>query len=382
MSFASRSPASQNRFQPRLFDPEQLAGSRRRFLGAAASALASAALPPAPPGSPVAAAADDLPSPDWTLRRFFEDWFLPVVLVADVEARASTIALYRNALVWWDTLTRDPPLCEITDVLLAKFKADLLQSKFRRGTFGQYQPLSRTTCSKHLKALASILYRAGPQTDPKRETVGILPRAPIVPSISASYDLKPPFSLDEARAIAASAAAFGKPHCDVSPAVFWQRTLAIWFYTGIRSGTATLLKGKHLKDERGRLVLDIPGELVTKTGKDARFTLHAQAAAALAPCRERPDEPLIPSACHKRWLVDLHDQLQAAAGLPLDRRQSPHAWRRTHGNLLAELGLDQAQQLAQHGLQHSDRRTTEASYVNVVDRVRQLLPNLWPAVAT
>jgi len=366
----------------RLHDPEGIAAppsaSRRQFLVAGSAALASVASSP-PPAGKLFDTASDL-SPRMTLTQFFGEWFLPVVLVGK-EATPSTIGLYRDALDWWRIITGDPAVCQISDQLLVRFKTELEGSTFRRGRIGRPIRLARATVSKHLKVLRAIVYRLGQSLDGRRPTTGLLSRTPIVPGLTVKFKLKPCFTLAEARAIAAAASSFDRPRLsDLPTPVFWRRTLGTWYFTGLRSGTVAKLTRGCVQSRDNRLWLDVPEEAVTKTDKGLSLWLHPALAAAfgLDQSPDEPDAPLVPRAGHYRHLIDLHQQLQAAAGLPADRQFSPHAWRRTHADQMKLLGIDAAGEILRLALDHADARTSTTHYTSIVNELRMRLPTLWP----
>jgi integrase len=320
-------------------------------------------------------------SPQMRLSQFYTEWFLPVVLIGDREAQDSTITLYRDALDWWRIITGDPPVYEITDQMLARFKGELSHATYKRGRLGRQIKISRATVAKHLKALRALIYRLGPQLDARRATAGLLQRTPIVPGVTVTFNLKPCYTLEEAQAIAKAAASFDRPKlADVPAPVFWRRQLAMWYFTGLRSGTVSLLTRGCLARRDGRLWLDVPAKAVTKTGKGLSLWVHAALEAAIdlaAP----PDTPLVPRAGHYRTVIDMHQQLQAAAGLPPERQLSPHAWRRTHGEQLKLVGLDSLREVLRMALDHDDAATTETHYTSAVNELRMRLPTLWPDFA-
>jgi integrase len=195
---------------------------------------------------------------------------------------------------------------------------------------------------------------------------------------------KPPFELEVARAIATAAKTFDRPDTPawITPPLFWQVQLAEYYYTGLRSGTVLNLQCKHFEDKGQVPILNVPGDIVFKTSKPIQVAVHPQLVTLLRDVtRNRdPEDPVLPEACSYSHLLDLHEELQRAAGLTKEQIQSLHAWRRTHGNQMALLGADEGIKIAQAALDHADERTTRKSYVNQVflNRLRVKLPELWP----
>ena len=135
----------------------------------------------------------------------------------------------------------------------------------------------------------------------------------------------------------------------------------------------------HVKSIDGALWLDVPGSLVRKTGKAVKMPLHPQLAGLIAQLPPAgPDELLLPPGCGYRHFSTLHAELLELANVPVEQRQSPHAWRRTHLTELGTLGLSRAFEVARVAADHSDGRTTESHYVGpaFVNMLRLRLPPL------
>jgi integrase len=212
-----------------------------------------------------------------------------------------------------------------------------------------------------------------------------------MPRITVATHKKPAFTLDEARAIAAACGQMERPLVnDMTSGKWWRAFVALHFYTGLRNGTIYQLRWRHLVEENGLFYLEVPASLVTKTGKGIRIAVHPQLAAALKiKYHKSADHLILPgpagriegTALNRRTIMDWHKDLQRLAGLKGAQVMSIHAWRRTHGQLLAELGLGQAEELARVALDHSHKAVTLGSYVSVVDAFRLRLPDLWPGGA-
>jgi integrase len=337
-------------------------------------------------------------SPRLKLRQFFERWFLPMILR---KSRTATVRKYYDAIAWWETLTADPDIGDISDALCQAFADELVEAKYRRAAVrrgaavqrsrqsgsGLYHTLSPISAAKHINRIACILGRAGPRFNPREPVAEIIERCPLVPRMSASFQTKPPFELEVARSIAAASRSFDRPDMPawLTPPQYWQVQLAEYFYTGLRSGTVLSLQCKHFEDADGinaLPMLNVPGDIVFKTSKAVKIAVHPQLAKILRQTtRGRdPDETILPEVCSYSHLLDLHGKLQRVAGLTADQVQSFHAWRRTHGNQMAMLGADDAMKVAQAALDHGDERTTRGSYVNehFLNKLRIKLPELWP----
>src|SRR5437764_743176 len=64
------------------------------------------------------------------------------------------------------------------------------------------------------------------------------------------------------------------------------------------------------------------------------------------------DHLILPRLCDRRTILDWHHDLQLLAGLRPVEMQPPKGWRRTHGQMMAELGLANAEKLASVSLDH------------------------------
>jgi integrase len=334
-------------------------------------------------------------SPRLKLRQFFERWFLPTILR---KSRDPTVRKYYDAIAWWEALTGDPDIGDISDALCQTFAEELPEAKYRRAAVrrgavvqrskesgsGLYRTLSGISAAKHVNRIACILGRAGPRFNPREPVAEIIERCPLMPRLSADFTEKPPFELEAARAIAAASRTFDRPDTPawLTPPQYWRIQLAEYFYTGLRSGTVLRLQCKHFVDQGPVAMLDVPGDIVFKTSKAIQVAVHPQLATILreATRGRDPEQLILPETCSYSHLLDLHGKLQAAAGLTPTQIQSLHAWRRTHGNQMALLGADDGIKIAQAALDHADERTTRRSYVNAafLNRLRVKLPELWP----
>lgn len=345
-------------------------------------------------------------SPRLKLRQFFERWFLPTILR---KSRDATVRKYYDALAWWEAITGDPDLGDITDAVCLAFADELPHAKYRRACVRRgasipraraqgsalYRTLAPISAAKHVNRIAAILGRAGPRFDPREPVAEILERCPLMPRLEGSFPGKAPFALEAARAIAAEAGKFDRPDMPaealaigLTPSLFWRVLLGEFYYTGLRSGTVLRLQIKHFLAEGGDWpLLDVPADIVLKTSKATRLAVHPQLAGLLreviggrgADARGR-EALILPAVCSYSHLLDLHAQLQRRAGLAAADIQSLHAWRRTHGNQMAILGADRGLEIARASLDHADGATTRSSYVNeaFLNRLRVKLPELWP----
>ncbi len=88
----------------------------------------------------------------------------------------------------------------------------------------------------------------------------------------------------------------------------------------------------------------------------------------------------------RKYIYDLHNELQERAGVPAERRAGFHTWRRLHGQVMGSLGLAFATNVSAAALSHSDVSTTSGHYVDLATQLTLRFPSLLetnaPAVAT
>lgn len=320
-------------------------------------------------------------SPQMTLKQFFERYYLPVILHQDGPPAVSTVKLYRDAVDRWELITGSKPISCIDDILVTDYTTKLRVSTYKRSKFGQEYPLKPFTIKRHLDTIRRIIYRVGPQTDPKRKTKNMLDDVPYISSKAPRNKVKPPFSVQHARQICGAAAEMIVPvNPGISPTAWWLAFIACLFYTALRVGTVLLLRWRHLvRDEEGIYWLDVPAEIVHKTEKPTRIQVHGLLLEALLAIRgDRSDDDLIfPLPVCRRYLRELHIRIQQLAKIPAAKMLSIHAWRRTHLVELARLGYNHAQSVAQAAADHSDAATTKNHYCDIANEVRIKLPALW-----
>ena len=338
----------------------------------------------------------------WRLREFCDNWAIPKVF-SPRQRSAKTIESYGHSLRYWEEATSDPMLAEVVldrdDQLSIDFVGDLPELGYsrrgmRRGepirvgrmsSCPAFTPLSSMSARTHATRIATLLTMAGPRYSPRQRVAELLPRLPYVPPVEADFEPKPPYSLAAARQIAAAAGQLSRPQLPdwVGCELWWKVRLALFYYTGLRAGTVVSLCWSHVEERSGALWLKIPKALI-KTRKAIELPCHGQLAELLQQLRSQlppglpPGELLLPPGCGYRHFVTLHSDLQEAAGIAKDDRQSPHAWRRTHLSQIGELGAFRGLEVSRVAADHADGRTTEQHYVTqLVNQLRLRLPPLF-----
>lgn len=312
--------------------------------------------------------------PWMTLSEFFEQWYLPIVLIGRGQSQG-TITVYRDALRWWKQLTGDPPLAQIDEYTISAFAEGLRSTRYRRGKLGPWRSLSEECQSKHLRTVRALLNGAGPGRDPKRPSKGLIAHAPVVSVPHLEPEPKPTFTLEQARQIVAAAAKF--PHPDLAglwPGDWWRGYLGTLYVAGFRPGTVRLLEWPMLVQKESVWWLKVPRRIVPKTHKGIQVTLPTWLGDLLASW-PRMGLQMFPYSRHKDTLGDDHKALQRAAGLeqPLELK----AWRRFHGDQMERMGLKLAEHIGRVALDHADAETTKRHYVDLINELRLKLPCLW-----
>jgi len=309
------------------------------------------------------------------LRLFFNRWFRPIVIEGGGRSEG-TLCGYLELLGWWERLTPDPPLRLIDDFQIAEFCKRLRQAKYRRGKLGTDRPLSASRVWLLLRNLRTVLRRIGPQRD-DNPTAGLAWKMPAVPGEKPETDLKESFTLDQARSIVAASKWMDSPRLEgVAAPEFWRALLAWYYVTGLRRGSLLAVEWSMIADRREYRLVTVPCAAVQKTKKPSRLWIPQWAWQSVAHWPR--SQPVVFVWPHDEdHLNDLHYKLQSLAGIPDNEQLSIQGWRRTHGNMMGECGLDLAQGIAQRALQHGDGRTTKASYADFENRIRLKLPALW-----
>jgi len=106
-----------------------------------------------------------------TVATFYRDYYQPTRLN---EAARATVLGYQTVIRRWVLLTGDPPLVDITNETLARYRNALERLPGKRG----HLPLTAASVSRHLRHLQAILDKAGPPGFRNRDAAGILLTVP------------------------------------------------------------------------------------------------------------------------------------------------------------------------------------------------------------
>ena len=321
------------------------------------------------------------------LSEFFEHWYLPIILESERESSAATIRVYRECLAWWERLTGDPPLCEVDEAVIARFRKALRKATYKRGRFGQERKLSLSRQHLIRNTLNFVFSRTGPRR-PRITSAGLLEESPHIKTAAPKADqAKPPFALSRARRIIIEAdkltwgpkpGACRRPIPTCQLGELMQAYLLVLYYTGLRTGTVLKLRWRHVRRTKRGAFLRIPARLVTKTHKGMRKYLHPEALAALERIHQLTGSTrLLPFPFSYSWLSQLHERIQRQA-FPQRKPLSQHAWRRTHGTQMHRVGASVGIRVAQKALDHADDTTTRQYFVRTEPTLIRRLPSVAP----
>ncbi len=315
-------------------------------------------------------------SPEMTLGEFFETYHVPVVLAGEKQSSAGTITSCREGIAWWVRLTGDPPLASIDRFTLAKFAEGLRTATYRRGKAAKERTLAAYTIAKHFNQVQAVLYRAGPDVDPRRPAAELIEKVPrLARPRPRKCRPKPCFTVAEAkRMIGATDTMTAPAHPGVDAPSWWRALLLTLFYTGLRVGTVLELRFKDLAARGDEPWLEVPEDAVHKTHKWTDIYLRREAALSIEAIRT--DRPRIFEwpHCHKRLSI-LHETLMERAGV---KTLSFSAWRRTHAAEIGRAGAKLGMRIAQRAMDHADARTTAEHYVDLNPVSIRAMPSIVP----
>lgn len=289
------------------------------------------------------------------------------------DRQPGTVVLYRDAMRWWKSLTGDPPIEGIDQATIAAFQGSLRDARYRRGRCGPWRPLSAASRAKIERSIRAVLRHLGPDED------DLIRKPPKLRPTRAESSPAGSWTIEEARAMVAASASVRKPAvAECSPANWWRGFFALAGYTGLRVGSLLSLRRRHLVQREDGWWLDVDAESMSKVKRRKQCALHRLAVEAIAGLPAGgPDTLLLPWPRDLRCMLDVHYEIQTAAGIPEERQHELHGWRRWHGNAMADLGFAERLELARESLGHSSSSVTERHYVSSLLRLARMLPDLW-----
>lgn len=220
----------------------------------------------------------------------------------DVTNRA-TLGEYEGTLRVWEELTGNPPLREITNQTLDRFKNALLD-----------QELAPATVNKRLRTLRVIFRRLGPQETRNPAGLGILYRIPYTRPAREMAKLPRTLTMNQLARIyaACSVATWPQPErSGITPRLFWQSAIVLGYNLGLSREELFGLKHEAINLDEGLVTL-IRG----KTQRALRLPIN-EAVRAVIEQLWRPDqgEYLLYATASNRQLYEQWHAIQRAAGV-------------------------------------------------------------------
>ena len=296
-----------------------------------------------------------------TLASFFEEYCLPLS-----NGGEDFVASQRTTLKYWELATGNPPLKEIDNVMMARFKKFLMGLRGRR----RHQRQKPRSVRNRLSHVQCILDKAGPPHPHNRDAAGILDRVPYVKPPRVTQEI--PQIADEQDIVNCYLAAVGMEMPKVNgfktPA-WWRALIVLAYNTGLRRGTLFSLRMDDIDWQKSRLVI-ASGRM--KSGRGHLIHLNATTLEHLRAIRT-DRELVFPWYRHPKRFYDYFHRLQDMAGIPKDDHFTLHAIRRTLATRLWEL----EPQAAPLALGHAGSDVTIRHYVQssgIVSRALDALP--------
>ncbi len=296
-----------------------------------------------------------------TLCSFFREYYCPLRLA---DASRKGLRRYEQILRVWALATGDPPIREITRIMLAEFRNHLTGVRGKPG-----QRLSTNSVRGYLRHLQSVLDLAGPPARGNRDGAGLLDQVPWIKPPRAEIHLPriaPPEHLD---ACYRAAGGMDWPVvAGVEPAAWWRCLLVLVFNTGLRKRTVFELRWEHIDWQRCRIV--IPA-CHMKSGRPLIAVLNTIAQRYLLSIRT--DRVLVfPRSSDKTYYKAWH-RLEKLAGIPASEYFGLQNIRKTNATALWE----NSPEAARLTLGHTTDRVTREFYIagqGMIARALEALP--------
>ncbi len=274
-----------------------------------------------------------------TLCSFFRDYYEPTVMQRDNSKGYRK--LIEISLKRWRLITGDPPLEEIDNQLIAKFRDFLFACR----SMGRGEHLATATVSCYLRTINMVLQKAGPAGPRNRDAAGVLDHVPWarlprikreIPKIVNEQTIRRMYDACE---IVVTPRIPGVKPCD-----WWRALIVIAWTTAARRRTLFELEWEDFRP--AEKCLNVPGERL-KSGRPQVFPLTDLAVEHLE--RIRTDRRLVfPWPMNIRQFHIYWNRLLWEAGIPKAEAFGLHALRRTALTRLAHHSLAAAQLLGGH----------------------------------
>jgi integrase len=297
-------------------------------------------------------------SPSMTLSAFWRLYVQPTWL-AGRKASWKTVSLYQDAINYWARFTTDPPLCEIDDFVLQRFREGLEALPGRKGP-----SLSAASIRKHYRSVQTCLCLTGPRLPSAgaagsawRKAQRLLKEIPLLePPPADEIDDDSNFTVDEIGGLLDACAKMYTPHRvpGVMAPEWWRSLIMVAYNTGERIGA--LLDVTF--DDLDGTTLTFPRSIRKGRRKSNVVDLNVYAARAIE--RIRTDrEKIFEWPYSERHFFKSWERLRARAGISAARQFGTHALRKATATELADID----ERAAQYALGHSSINTTRGHYI-------------------
>lgn len=301
---------------------------------------------------------------EMTLTRFHREYYATTCVAPDVTEDYRR--LLEMVLNRWALVTGDPPIEQITNELLAKFRDFLMKSRGQKPG----SRMSPTTVRDYMVVVRRILNKAGPPGFRNADAADLIPRVPYTRLPRAETPVPQTVDLKRLELVYGKADMMVIPQIPgVEPADWWRGLLVVALYTGLRNRSLFELRTADVDWEGRRIVLP-PNRVKSRRAHIA--PLNEVALKHLEAIRTDRDLVFEWPYSETHFGRSFH-RLQWEAGLPVGAHFGLQNLRQTHGTLLWEF----APEAAQYSLGHSDAEVTRRHYVEgtgIVARAVEKLP--------
>lgn len=188
----------------------------------------------------------------WSVRKCYEELYDKTDLAPGTRRGDKYMANY------WEKLSGNPPVGEITNQTLTQFKQAMLDA-------GK----SPASINSVLKFLRKVLRMLSPQETGNPAGLGIIERRPYTKPVKDIRPIPPRIPLDDLTAFYAACKHATGPRKFVNPTDWWKALIVTAYFTGLRRGDLFRLRHEQIDLERGELRF-----VASKTGKPDAFPLH------------------------------------------------------------------------------------------------------------
>ncbi len=302
------------------------------------------------------------PNRDWlTVSSFFEKQYKPMRMS---DAAEGTHKLYVITVRRWILLTGDPPLAEVSNEMVARYRDALMRMPNGRGG-----KLSPNSVRMHMTHLQAILDKAGPSGPRNRDAAGVIDKSPWAKPPRELVRVPQIVSTEQLEAVYAAADGAMVPGVvGVRPSDWWRALLAVAYNTALRAGSLFAMRFDWIDWKRCELT--IPPESM-KTRRYQIVPLNEVAIEHLESIRTDRELVFEWNLSDEYRRKVFHD-MQDAAGIERADHFGLHALRRTAATAL----WAHSPQAAQLVLGHSTIQMTRNHYVQGAGIVAEAVDSL------